>query len=533
MRKLNRNLAALERSSQSLTRHDGPALVKKLADQLLEKLSQPPFELHMHLSDANWIHLKLADSTSPDVHSNPSTPRRPSLQLPLSGPSHHTSASASLTAKYRHPLDAFFEYPLTDFVEASWKVGDHHVPVLLHALFEELEPQSSTSSPLPSPSSTLSRSQAQTRQHLLPTYLVGKLPISLEQRDQLEQLVQHDDICVRQLWSHIDGVKHVARIAHDAAMDAPLVRACISNLAHFGLVRFVSKFQFSNQYMATHRLLQLVQSASSGSDPTRLSAFERFALAFCCMRSPLEQKGGAHVSEASGSGSRHSSGRTPSDDRKTARFTDSSETTVVATPTTAAATAVPPVQQAASIATKKANPKSRDESAGAEITFEELLDVFVRFSPPRLARSSVQDVRESLEPRVRRAINMPHVVQLGELFGLLRRVHCYPLHPDSVSREPLNTLSLTQPQTPTQTQGTSSATQTAQSTPTHQSYAAAQQSAAANAALSATLTACYQFADLCDGRCCTDELCVRDDCSFDLLVQKLRADPHAIHFIYK
>ena len=152
VRKLNRNLAALERSNQSLSRSDGPTLVRKLVDGLFEKLSQPPFELHMRLSDANWIHLKLSDSISPDARSNPMTPR-PSIQFHIP---EFTQIGAPHTP--RHPLDVFFEYPLTDFDEAGWKVGDHHVPLLLHALFENVEPLSSTSSsPLPSPSSTLSR----------------------------------------------------------------------------------------------------------------------------------------------------------------------------------------------------------------------------------------------------------------------------------------------------------------------------------------------------------------------------------------
>lgn len=451
----------------------------------------------MHLSDANYIHLKLADSTSPDLRSKSSTPRL-SIQLPIP---EYSQACAPLTP--RHPLDVFFEYPLTDFDEASWKVGDHHVPVLLHALFEEVEPQSSaSSSPLGSPGGTL------LRPHLLPTYLVGKLPVSLEQREQLEQLV-HNDICVLNLWERIDGVKHVARIAKEAAMDAPLVRACLANLAHFGLVRFVSKFQYSNQYVATHRLLQLVQSASSSCESARLSAFERFALTFCCSKSLLETKGGAPSSATDANGSRHSSGRTASGDRKSTRFADSDNTA-----------SLPTLQP--SVTSERAT-KNREEFASAEVTFEELLDVFVRFSPPRLARSSVQEVREGLEPRVRRALHMPHVVQLGELFGLLRRVHCYPLHPEAIAREPSTA--------PQSTPGTSTP-QTTQTTPTHQSLAGVQQSGAVNAA-PATPSYCYRFADLCDGRCCADELCVRDDCSFDLLVQKLRADPHPIHFIYK
>ena len=64
-----------------------------------------------------------------------------------------------------------------------------------------------------------------------------------------------------QILPYIDGFRHVAKIALEAEVEVSLVKAVIQNLIYYGLVRLIPIFQYSNAYVATPRLVELVENS--------------------------------------------------------------------------------------------------------------------------------------------------------------------------------------------------------------------------------------------------------------------------------
>ena len=60
---------------------------------------------------------------------------------------------------------------------------------------------------------------------------------------------------------YIDGFRHVAKIAYEAEVEVSLVKAAIQNLIYYGLIRLIPIFQYSNAYVATPRLVELVENS--------------------------------------------------------------------------------------------------------------------------------------------------------------------------------------------------------------------------------------------------------------------------------
>lgn len=53
----------------------------------------------------------------------------------------------------------------------------------------------------------------------------------------------------------------MAKIANEAEVEVSLVEAAIQNLIYYGLIRLIPIFQYSNAYVATPRLVELVENA--------------------------------------------------------------------------------------------------------------------------------------------------------------------------------------------------------------------------------------------------------------------------------
>ena len=51
------------------------------------------------------------------------------------------------------------------------------------------------------------------------------------------------DLATKQLLPYIDGFKHVAKIAAEADVDVNIVKVCIQNLVHYGVIKIISIFQ--------------------------------------------------------------------------------------------------------------------------------------------------------------------------------------------------------------------------------------------------------------------------------------------------
>lgn len=58
---------------------------------------------------------------------------------------------------------------------------------------------------------------------------------------------------------YIDGYNHVARIAAEADVEINIVKACLQNLLHFGVITVIPIFQYSNVYTVTPKIKQLAE----------------------------------------------------------------------------------------------------------------------------------------------------------------------------------------------------------------------------------------------------------------------------------
>lgn len=67
------------------------------------------------------------------------------------------------------------------------------------------------------------------------------------------------DLTTQQLLPYLDGVTHVARIARQANVDLGLVKSCIQNLVYYRVVHLQSLIKYSNVYMCTRNLQNLLK----------------------------------------------------------------------------------------------------------------------------------------------------------------------------------------------------------------------------------------------------------------------------------
>lgn len=68
------------------------------------------------------------------------------------------------------------------------------------------------------------------------------------------------DLTTQQVFSYIDGVNHVLKIAFLADVDVILVKACVQNLIYYGLVSLLPIFLYSNVYVTTPKIRLLLEN---------------------------------------------------------------------------------------------------------------------------------------------------------------------------------------------------------------------------------------------------------------------------------
>lgn len=67
------------------------------------------------------------------------------------------------------------------------------------------------------------------------------------------------DLTTQQLLPYIDGVNHLARIAKEAGVDIALVKACMQNLVYYKVIYLQPLIKYSNVYMCTRNLQNLIR----------------------------------------------------------------------------------------------------------------------------------------------------------------------------------------------------------------------------------------------------------------------------------
>lgn len=67
------------------------------------------------------------------------------------------------------------------------------------------------------------------------------------------------DLTSQQILPYINGINHIARIAAEADVEVTLVKACIQNLAYYGVVKLLPILKYSNVYMCTRSLQNLTK----------------------------------------------------------------------------------------------------------------------------------------------------------------------------------------------------------------------------------------------------------------------------------
>ena len=77
-----------------------------------------------------------------------------------------------------------------------------------------------------------------------------------------KERANHWDLATQQLLPYIDGFKHVARIAAEGDMDINIVKVCIQNLVHYGIIQLISIFQYTNVYVTTPNINKLAEDES-------------------------------------------------------------------------------------------------------------------------------------------------------------------------------------------------------------------------------------------------------------------------------
>lgn len=69
------------------------------------------------------------------------------------------------------------------------------------------------------------------------------------------------DLTTQQILPYINGINHIAQIAAEADVETNLVKSCIQNLAYYGVVHLLPILKYSNVYMCTQHLKNLIQSS--------------------------------------------------------------------------------------------------------------------------------------------------------------------------------------------------------------------------------------------------------------------------------
>lgn len=85
--------------------------------------------------------------------------------------------------------------------------------------------------------------------HLVPTLKRRYSEIALESWD----------LTTQQLLPYINGVNHVDRIAREAEVDLGLVKSCLQNLVYYQVVHLQPLIKYSNVYMCTRNLQNLIK----------------------------------------------------------------------------------------------------------------------------------------------------------------------------------------------------------------------------------------------------------------------------------
>ncbi|GAB1609886.1 GATOR complex protein NPRL2-like [Argonauta hians] len=65
------------------------------------------------------------------------------------------------------------------------------------------------------------------------------------------------DLTTKQILPYLDGFNHVAFIATEADVEINLVKACLQNLQHYGVIKLISIFQYSNVHATTPDIYRL------------------------------------------------------------------------------------------------------------------------------------------------------------------------------------------------------------------------------------------------------------------------------------
>lgn len=74
---------------------------------------------------------------------------------------------------------------------------------------------------------------------------------------QWDLTTQQWDITAMQILPHIDGFRHVAKIAIEADVEVSLVKECIRNMLYYGIVQLIPLFLYSAVYAATPEIRTL------------------------------------------------------------------------------------------------------------------------------------------------------------------------------------------------------------------------------------------------------------------------------------
>ncbi|CAK8689336.1 unnamed protein product [Clavelina lepadiformis] len=98
--------------------------------------------------------------------------------------------------------------------------------------------------------------------HHVPILTISKDDFDLEEWDLTTQLV----------LPFIDGFRHVKKIAMLADADPNLIRICIQNLAFYNQIKLISIFQYSNMYITTAKLNQIMENPRLQSECLRFIA---------------------------------------------------------------------------------------------------------------------------------------------------------------------------------------------------------------------------------------------------------------------
>lgn len=72
--------------------------------------------------------------------------------------------------------------------------------------------------------------------------------------------------------SFIDGNRHVAKIASEADVEVSLVKACIQNMIYYEIITLIPIFQYSNVFVTTPKISNLVESTELQEECLRFVA---------------------------------------------------------------------------------------------------------------------------------------------------------------------------------------------------------------------------------------------------------------------